>query len=63
MENNIQKEVSQILGIETETKKEKNNDEFVIKQKDGLFEHSELLNKKFITNDGRQLLKETLYEQ
>jgi hypothetical protein len=30
---------------------------------DGLFEHAEVINKKFVTTDGRQLLKEIRFEQ
>jgi hypothetical protein len=34
-----------------------------IKVVDGLFEHAEVINKKFVTTDGRQLLKEVRFEQ
>jgi hypothetical protein len=38
-------------------------DETVLDTKDGLFERVEFVNKKYITQDGRQLLKETLFER
>jgi hypothetical protein len=37
--------------------------EVVVKVRDGLFEHTEVLNKKYVTSDGRQLLKEVRFEQ
>ena len=37
--------------------------EVVVKVRDGLFEHTEVLNKKYVTTDGRQLLKEVRFEQ
>ena len=37
--------------------------EVVVKVRDGLFEHTEVVNKKYVTSDGRQLLKEVRFEQ
>ncbi len=36
-------------------------EEILSNNRDGLFERKELINKKLVTKDGRQLLKETLF--
>ena len=37
------------------------NGEIIVSQRDGLFERRELINRKLVTTDGRQLLREELY--
>jgi hypothetical protein len=41
---------------------EKEKEELLELNKDGLFERVEYVNKKYVTEDGRQLLKETNFE-
>ena len=64
MENNVEnKEINdKLMELITNTDKKKNEPEIIIHEKDGLFEHSDFLNKRLITSDGRQLLKEVKYE-
>lgn len=47
------------LELFLKTKKQKKE---YVKEKNGLFERHEIINKKIYTHDGRQLLKETLFE-
>ena len=65
MENtDLNKKLSQLISSENSNELENQNEEsqVTIKVKDGLFEHSEIVNKKFVTTDGRQLLKEVRFE-
>jgi hypothetical protein len=55
---NIENKLSKFLK-----KEEVENQEKEIKVKDGLFERHEIINKKVVTTDGRQLLKETLFQK
>lgn len=55
MEND--KEIKNILNI----KKSEDKDIEEVKVKDGLFENT-VVNKKYVTKDGRQLLKEITFE-
>ena len=65
MENtDINKKLSEIISSKDNNELVNTNEEQVtIKLVDGLFEHAEVLNKKFVTTDGRQLLKEVRFEQ
>ena len=56
MENNEQDNL-EIFLKNKKTKKE------YIDKKDGLLERDEILNKKFYTQDNRQLLKEVIFEK
>jgi hypothetical protein len=63
MENkDLNNKLSEIISSK-ENDEQLNENEVVIKVRDGLFEHTEVLNKKYVTNDGRQLLKEVRFEQ
>lgn len=65
MENtDLNKKLSQLISSENSNDLENQNEEsqVTIKVKDGLFEHSEIINKRFVTTDGRQLLKEVRFE-
>lgn len=68
MENkDLNKKLSEIISgdeyQDVDNLQETQEGQVVIKVKDGLFEHSEIINKKYITTDGRQLLKEVKFEQ
>ena len=65
MENtDFNKKLSQIINSDNKNQiEEVNENEVTIKVVDGLFEHTEMINKKFVTSDGRQLLKEVRFEQ
>jgi hypothetical protein len=66
MENtDLNKKLSEIISFENQSELENENEEgqVTIKIKDGLFEHAEVINKKYVTTDGRQLLKEVRFEQ
>lgn len=65
MENiDLNKKLSEIIASDDKNQKEETNENQVtLKVVDGLFEHTEMINKKFVTNDGRQLLKEVRFEQ
>jgi hypothetical protein len=66
MENtDLNKKLSEIISSENSNELENQNEEtqVSIKFRDGLFEHTELINKKYVTTDGRQLLKEVRFEQ
>lgn len=54
--NNLNDKLANFCSNEKEEQKEE-----VIVNKDGLFERVDYVNKKYITQDGRQLLKETLF--
>lgn len=56
MENDISDEKLELFLKNKKQKKE------YVKEKNGLFERHEIINKKIYTHDGRQLLKETLFE-
>ena len=64
MENtDFNKKLSQIINSDNKNQiEEVNENEVTIKVVDGLFEHTEMINKKFVTSDGRQLLKEVRFE-
>lgn len=63
MENkDLNSKLSEILSSK-EDESQKQEAEVVVKVRDGLFEHTEVLNKKYVTSDGRQLLKEVRFEQ
>lgn len=63
MENkDLNSKLSEIISS-NEDDSQKQETEVVVKVRDGLFEHTEVLNKKYVTNDGRQLLKEVRFEQ
>lgn len=66
MENtDLNKKLSEIISPNDDNKLTDVNEgqEVTIKVVDGLFEHAEVLNKKYVTTDGRQLLKEVRFEQ
>jgi hypothetical protein len=65
MENkNLNTKLSEIISSNEENnQKQEHENEVVVKVRDGLFEHTEVLNKKYVTTDGRQLLKEVRFEQ
>jgi len=66
MENiDLNKKLSDIISSKDNNELVDTNEEqqVTIKVIDGLFEHAEVLNKKFVTTDGRQLLKEVRFEQ
>jgi len=50
----MEKKLKQALNIDDE--------QVIITEKDGLIERYELLDKKMVTSDGRQLLKEVYYK-
>jgi hypothetical protein len=63
MENKeLDLKISEIIFPNQEENENTIEPEIVIKVKDGLFEHNEIINKKFVTTDGRQLLKEIRFE-
>jgi hypothetical protein len=63
MENkDLNSKLSEILSS-NEDDSQKQEAEVVVKVRDGLFEHTEVINKKYVTSDGRQLLKEVRFEQ
>jgi hypothetical protein len=66
MENiDLNKKLSDIISSKDNNELVDTNEEqqVTIKVVDGLFEHAEIINKKFVTTDGRQLLKEVRFEQ
>jgi len=65
MENkDLNTKLSEIISSNEENNlKQEHEDEVVVKVRDGLFEHTEVINKKYVTTDGRQLLKEVKFEQ
>jgi len=66
MENiDLNKKLSDIISSKDNNELVDTNEEqqVTIKVIDGLFEHAEVINKKFVTTDGRQLLKEVRFEQ
>jgi hypothetical protein len=65
MENkDLNTKLSEIISSNEENNlKQEHENEVVVKVRDGLFEHTEVLNKKYVTTDGRQLLKEVKFEQ
>jgi hypothetical protein len=63
MENkDLNTKLSEIISSKEEETQEQDT-EVVVKVRDGLFEHTEVVNKKYVTSDGRQLLKEVRFEQ
>ena len=65
MENkDLNTKLSEIISSNEENNlKQEHENEVVVKVRDGLIEHTEVLNKKYVTTDGRQLLKEVKFEQ
>ena len=59
-ENNLNSKLSNFCS---DDKEQKIKDEVIPVEKDGLFERVEYVNKKYVAQDGRQLLKETLFEK
>jgi hypothetical protein len=63
MENkDLNTKLSEIISSKEQETQEQDT-EVVVKVRDGLFEHTEVVNKKYVTSDGRQLLKEVRFEQ
>ncbi len=63
MENkDLNSKLSEIISSKEE-ETQTQDAEVVVKVRDGLFEHTEVINKKYVTSDGRQLLKEVKFEQ
>lgn len=66
MENtDLNKKLSEIISSENfnEIDNLSEEEQVTLKIKDGLFEHAEVVNKRYVTTDGRQLLKEVRFEQ
>jgi hypothetical protein len=62
MENkDLNSKLSEIISSKEE-ETQTQDAEVVVKVRDGLFEHTEVINKKYVTSDGRQLLKEVRFE-
>jgi len=59
----INTKLSEIISSQSNNQEENNEAQVNIKVVDGLFEHTEFINKKYVTTDGRQLLKEVKFEQ
>lgn len=59
----INTKLSEIISSKLNNEEENNENQVNIKVVDGLFEHTEFINKKYVTSDGRQLLKEVKFEQ
>lgn len=55
-------EDKELDNLEIFLKKKKKEKKDFVEVKDGLFERHEIINKKLYTKDGKQLLKETLFE-
>lgn len=64
MENkDLNKKLSEIISPnEEQSQIHEDENQVLVKVRDGLFEHTEVINKKFVTSDGRQLLKEVRFE-
>jgi hypothetical protein len=64
MENkDLNKKLSEIISPDEEQNQiHQDENEVLVKVRDGLFEHTEIVNKKYVTTDGRQLLKEVRFE-
>jgi len=58
--NELEKKLTSFIGV----KEDDNNikEELLSHNQDGLLERVEYINKKYVTNDGRQLLKEINFE-
>ena len=64
MDNTIEDKIKEIISSNPSNPEEvKNEEEVIINNPDGLFEHAQVVNKKFVAIDGRQLLKEVRFEQ
>lgn len=55
---NVKDKLQSFLGLEKNEKEE----EILKQNRDGLFEKKEYINKKYVSTDGRQLLRETDFE-
>ncbi len=64
MENkDLNKKLSEIISSnEEQSQIHEDENQVIVKVRDGLFEHTEVVNKKYVTTDGRQLLKEVRFE-
>lgn len=64
--NSNQNKINQFLGkpngVLPNTIPGLNEDEEIMLPKDGLYERREIINKRLMTKDGKQLLKEQTYE-
>lgn len=64
--NSEQNKINQFLGKQNGFKPNtipgQNEDEEIMLPKDGLYERREIINKRLMTKDGKQLLKEQTYE-
>jgi hypothetical protein len=58
----LDNKIEKIIFTQSEEEKIESEGIEVVKNKDGLFESNEVVNKKFVTKDGRQLLKEVKFE-
>lgn len=54
---NLKSKIQNLLNLDASEMEE----EILSNNRDGLFERKELINKKLVTKDGRQLLKETRF--
>jgi hypothetical protein len=65
MNNTIEDKIKELISSHSSNPQEevKNEEEVIINNPDGLFEHAQIVNKKFVAIDGRQLLKEVRFEQ
>lgn len=64
--NSHESKINQFLGKQNATLPKtipgKTEDEEIMLAKDGLYERREIINKRLMTKDGKQLLKEQTYE-
>lgn len=64
--NSQQNKINQFLGkqngVKPNTIPGQNENEEIMLPKDGLYEKHEIINKRLMTKDGKQLLKEQTYE-
>jgi hypothetical protein len=65
MNNRIEDKIKELIASHTPKSQEvkKSEEEVIINNPDGLLEHAQVVNKKFVAKDGRQLLKEVRFEQ
>lgn len=65
MNNTIEDKIKELISSHTSKPQEVKNEEeeVIINNPDGLLEHAQVVNKKFVAVDGRQLLKEVRFEQ
>ena len=65
MNNTIEDKIKELISSHPSKPQEVKNEEeeVIINNPDGLLEHAQVVNKKFVAVDGRQLLKEVRFEQ